>query len=215
MNAAVLIEGFKRIVAPFAGVITRRNVDVGDLVDPGAGSGGRALFMLAQTDPLRVYVNVPQSSANLIRSGQKVVITQAELRGQSFEGKVVRTAASIDTATRSMQVEVSLPNPDGRLLPGAFVQVSLPLKPSGALVVSTDVLLFRRDGAQVAIVDASGKVHLKRVQVGRNYGLTVEILDGLSGTEQLILNPSDSVAEGDQVVVVPAASAKPASKERA
>jgi RND family efflux transporter MFP subunit len=209
------IEGFKRIVAPFAGVITRRNVDVGDLVDPGAGSGGRALFMLAQTDPLRVYVNVPQSSANLIRSGQKVVITQAELRGQSFEGKVVRTAASIDTATRSMQVEVSLPNPDGRLLPGAFVQVSLPLKPSGALVVSTDVLLFRRDGAQVAIVDASGKVHLKRVQVGRNYGLTVEILDGLSGTEQLILNPSDSVAEGDQVVVVPAASAKPASKERA
>jgi RND family efflux transporter MFP subunit len=209
------IEGFKRIVAPFAGVITRRNVDVGDLVDPGAGSGGRALFMLAQTDPLRVYVNVPQSSANLIRSGQKVVITQAELRGQSFEGKVVRTAASIDTATRSMQVEVSLPNPDGRLLPGAFVQVSLPLKPSGALVVSTDVLLFRRDGAQVAIVDASGKVHLKRVQVGRNYGLTVEILDGLSGTEQLILNPSDSVAEGDQVVVVPAAPAKPASKERA
>jgi RND family efflux transporter MFP subunit len=202
------IEGFKRIVAPFAGVITRRNVDVGDLVDPGAGSGGRALFMLAQTDPLRVYVNVPQSSANLIRTGQKVVITQAELRGQSFAGKVVRTAASIDTATRSMQVEVSLPNPDGVLLPGAFVQVALPLKPSGALVVSTDVLLFRRDGAQVAAVDASGKVHLKRVQVGRNYGLTVEIMDGLSGDEQLILNPSDSVAEGDQVVVVPAAPAK-------
>ena len=202
------IEGFKRIVAPFAGVITRRNVDVGDLVDPGSGSG-RALFTMSQTDPLRVYVNVPQSSSNLIRAGQKVVVTQAELRGQTFEGKVVRTAASIDTATRSMQIAVALPNPDGVLLPGAFVQVALPLKPSGALVVSTDVLLFRRDGAQVAAVDANGKVHLKRVQVGRNYGLTAEILDGLSGNEQLILNPSDSVAEGDQVQVAAPASAKP------
>ncbi len=204
------IEGFKRIVAPFAGVITRRNVDVGDLVDPGAGSGGRALFMLAQTDPLRVYVNVPQSSSNLIRAGQKVVVTQAELRSQNFEGKVVRTAASIDTTTRSMQVEIALPNPDGVLLPGAFVQVALPLKPSGALVVSTDVLLFRRDGTQVAAVDANGKVHLKRVQVGRNYGQTAEITDGLSGNEQLILNPSDSVAEGDQVEVAPSVPAAPA-----
>jgi RND family efflux transporter MFP subunit len=206
------IEGFKRIVAPFAGVITRRNVDVGDLVDPGAGSGGRALFMLAQTDPLRVYVNVPQSYANLIRQGQQVIVTQAELRGQKFEGKVVRTAASIDTTTRAMQVEVALPNPDGALLPGAFVQVALPLKPSGALVVSTDVLLFRRDGAQVAAVDADNKVHLKRVQVGRNYGQTVEILDGISGTERLILNPSDSVADGDEVVVAVATTPPAAVK---
>lgn len=205
------VEGFKRIVAPFAGVITRRNVDVGDLIDPGAGGGAvRALFTLAQTDPLRVYVNVPQSSANLIKPGQQVVVTQTELRGQSFAGKVVRTAASIDTSTRTMQVEVALPNSDGALLPGAFVQVALPLKPSGALVISTDALMFRRDGTLVASVDGNNRVHLKRVQIGRNYGQTVEILDGISGTERLILNPSDSVAEGDEVALAPEA-AKPAT----
>ncbi|ASU36997.1 efflux transporter periplasmic adaptor subunit [Herbaspirillum sp. meg3] len=204
------VEGFKRIVAPFAGVITRRNVDVGDLIDPGAGGGaGRALFTLAQTDPLRVYINVPQSYANLIKQGQKVVVTQSELRGKSFEGKVVRTAASIDVSTRTMQVEVSLPNADGVLLPGAFVQVALPLKPSGVLVVSTDTLIFRRDGSLVAVVDDKNRVHLKRVQLGRNYGQTVEILDGITGTERLILNPSDSVAEGDEVALAP--ETKPAA----
>ncbi|WP_050467483.1 efflux RND transporter periplasmic adaptor subunit [Herbaspirillum chlorophenolicum] len=190
------VEGFKRIVAPFSGIITRRNVDVGDLIDPGAG---RSLFVLSQTDPLRVYVNVPQSYANLVKPGQKVIVTQSELRGRKFEGKVARTAGSIDPSTRAMQIEVSLPNADNALLPGAFVQVSLPLKPSGTLLVSADTLMFRRDGAMVAVVDAQNKVHLKKVQVGRNFGLTVEVLDGLDGNEKLILNPSDSLAEGDQV----------------
>jgi RND family efflux transporter MFP subunit len=208
------VEGFKRIVAPFAGVITRRNVDVGDLVDPGASGGAaRALFTLSQTDPLRVYINVPQSYSNLIKQGQKVVVTQTELRGQKFDGKVARTAASIDTTTRTMQVEVSLPNPDGALMPGAFVQVALPLKPSGALVVSTDVLLFRREGAMVAAVDAGNKIRLKRVQLGRNFGQTVEVLDGINGDERLILNPSDSVAEGDEVSVA-AETAAPKDKDK-
>nr|WP_198982274.1 efflux RND transporter periplasmic adaptor subunit [Herbaspirillum sp. ASV7] len=190
------VEGFKRIVAPFSGIITRRNVDVGDLIDPGAG---RSLFVLSQTDPLRVYVNVPQSYANLVKPGQQVVVTQAELRGRKFDGKVARTAGSIDPATRSMQIEVSLPNADNALLPGAFVQVALPLKPSGALLVAADTLMFRRDGSLVAAVDAQNKVRLKPVKLGRNFGLTVEVLEGLKGDEKLILNPSDSLAEGDQV----------------
>ena len=137
-------EGFKRVVAPFAGVITRRNVDVGDLIDAGAGGGaGRALFMLAQTDPLRVYINVPQAYAQLIKAGQPVVVTQAELRGQSFKGEVARTSGAIDSTTRMMQVEVALPNRDGALLPGAYVQVSLPLTPSRALSIPANALLFR------------------------------------------------------------------------
>src|SRR5450830_679495 len=103
------LEGFKRVVAPFAGVITKRNVDVGDLIDAGGGAG-RALFLLAQTDPLRVYVNVPQTYAQLVKPGQAVSVTQAELRGQTFRGVVARTSASIDAATRTMQVEISLPN---------------------------------------------------------------------------------------------------------
>ena len=148
-------EGFKRVLAPFAGVITRRNVDVGDLIDAGGG-GGRALFLLAQTDPLRVYINVPQAYAQLVKAGQPVVVTQAELRGQSFKGEVARTSGAIDAATRMMQVEVALPNRDGTLLPGAYVQVSLPLAASQSLTIPANALLFRAEGTRVAVVDARG-----------------------------------------------------------
>ena len=194
------LEGFKRIVAPFAGLITRRNVDVGDLIDAGS-NGGRPLFLLAQTDPLRVYVNVPQTYSQLIKPGQKVVVTQAELRGRKFDGEVARTSASIDTTTRTMQIEVALPNRDGALLPGAFVQVALPLAASKALLIPTTTLLIRGEGIRVAAVDAQGKVHLRPIRIGRNYGETVEVIDGVTGNEQLILNPSDSIADGDQVSI--------------
>ncbi|MDM0034538.1 efflux RND transporter periplasmic adaptor subunit [Variovorax sp. J22P271] len=194
-------EGFKRVLAPFAGVITRRNVDVGDLIDAGAGNGGRALFQLAQTDPLRVYINVPQAYAQLVKEGQPVVITQSELRGQSFKGQVARTSGAIDSTTRMMQVEVALPNKEGVLLPGAYVQVSLPLTPSRALSIPANALLFRAEGTRVAVVDAEGKVRLRGISIGRNYGDTVEVIDGLSGSDRLVLNPSDSLAEGDLVTV--------------
>jgi RND family efflux transporter MFP subunit len=194
-------EGFKRVVAPFAGVITRRNVDVGDLIDAGGGAPGRALFELAQTDPLRVYINVPQSYAQLIKAGQPVVVTQSELRGRKFEGQVARTAGAIDTTTRMMQVEVSLPNRDGTLLPGAYVQVALPLAASQSLSIPANALLFRAEGTRVAVVDADGHIHLKAITVGRNYGETVEVLDGLTSADHLVLNPSDSLADGDKVAV--------------
>lgn len=194
-------EAFKRVLAPFAGVVTRRNVDVGDLIDAGGGNGTRALFQLAQTDPLRVYINVPQSYAQLVKPGQPVVVTQSELRGQKFEGKVARTAGAIDTTTRMMQVEVSLPNKDGVLLPGAYVQVALPLAASASLSIPANALLFRPEGTRVAQVDAEGRVHLKPVTVGRNYGETVEVIEGVAPTDRLVLNPPDSLAEGDVVAV--------------
>jgi RND family efflux transporter MFP subunit len=203
------VSSFKRVVAPFAGVITRRNVDVGDLIDPGAG---RPLFQLAQTDPLRVYVNVPQSSAQMVRQGQPVVVTQAELRGQEFKGKVARTAASIDIATRTMQVEIALPNPNGVLMPGSYVQVALPLQPSGALVIPNNALLFRKEGARVAVVDAQQRVHLKPVQIGRNFGETVEILNGVAAADRLVLNPPDSLSEGDRVETAEPAAGAGAAK---
>jgi len=198
------LEGFKRVVAPFAGLITRRNVDVGDLIDAGS-NGGRPLFLLAQTDPLRVYVNVPQTYAQLVRPGQKVVVTQAELRGRTFEGEVARTSASIDATTRTMQIEIALPNRDGTLLPGAFVQVALPLAASQALLIPTTALLIRGEGIRVAAVDPGGRVHLRPVRIGRNYGETVEVLDGVRETDKLVLNPSDSIAEGDNVTIAVAA----------
>lgn len=224
-------EGFKRVVAPFAGVITRRNVDVGDLIDAG-GAGGRALFVLTQTDPLRVYVNVPQAYAQLVKAGQPVVVLQSELRGQGFKGQVARTAASIDAATRSMQVEIALPNPGGVLLPGAYVQVQLPLPraarsdpaasggaasssaAAGPLTLPANTLLFRGEGLRVAVLDAQSRVRLRPVKIGRNLGERVEVLDGLTTTEAVVLNPSDSLADGDQVSVPPAAAASaPVGKE--
>jgi RND family efflux transporter MFP subunit len=209
------LESFKRIVAPFAGVITKRNVDVGDLIDAGS-SGGRALFQLAQTDPLRVYVNVPQTYSQLIKPGQKVVVTQAELRGRQFEGLVARTAASIDTATRTMQIEVALPNKEGTLLPGAFVNVALPLAANDAIQIPTTTLLIRGEGIRVAVVDDKGRVRMQPVRLGRNYGEAVDVLDGISGNEKLIQNPSDSLADGDEVMIAaapaPAAAAKGAKK---
>lgn len=199
------LQAFKRITAPFAGVITKRNVDVGDLIDAGAS---RPLFVLTQTDPLRVYVDVPQSYAHLLKVGQAVTITQSELRGKSFEGKVARTAGSIDAATRTMQVEIALPNRDGTLLPGAYVQVSLPLKGADGMVIPTNALMFRGDGMRVATVDASGRVKLVPVKVGRNFGQRIEVIDGLAGGERLVLNPSDSLTEGDQVTVASATPEK-------
>ena len=203
------LASFKRIVAPFAGVITRRNVDVGDLIDAG---GARPLFLLAQTDPLRIYVNVPQAYSQLIKIGQPVMVTQAELRGQSFRGEIARTAAAIDTATRTMQVEVALPNKEGLLLPGAYVQVSLPLAASQALTIPANALMVRGEGLRVAVVDASGVVRLRSVKIGRNYGESMELIEGVTARDQLVLNPSDSLTEGDRVTVV---VDKPVAKDAA
>ena len=208
------LEGFKRVVAPFAGVITRRNVDVGDLIEAGGGAG-RVLFTLTQTDPLRVYIYLPQAYSQLVKPGQEVSITQAELRGRVFRGTVARTAGSIDAATRTMQVEIQLPNRDGLLLPGAYVQAALPLAASKALVIPANTLMIRGAGTLVAVVGADGRIKLKPIKVGRNYGQTVEVLNGVSATDQLVLNPSDSLGEGDTVTVVPAAKEAPAGKKPA
>ena len=200
------MESFKRVVAPFAGVITRRNVDVGDLIDAGGGSG-RTMFVLTQTDSLRVYVNVPQSYSQLVKVGQEVSVTQLELSGQVFRGHVARTAASIDAATRTMQIEVVLPNREGLLLPGAYVEVVLPLAASKTLTIPANALMIRAEGPRIAALDENGMIRIRPVKVGRNFGEKVEVLDGLTTSDQLVLNPSDSLAEGDKVVVVPPAPA--------
>jgi len=194
------LESFKRVTAPFAGVVTKRNVDTGDLIDAGGGAG-RALFVLSQTDPLRVYVNVPQSYAHMVKAGQKVTVTQQEMRGETFSGEIVRTAGAIDAQTRTMQVEVVLQNADDKLLPGAYVQVSLPLAGTGALTLPTNVLLMRGEGPRVAVVGADGKVKLRAVKIGRNLGEVIEILDGVGPDDKVVLNPSDSMNDGDIVVV--------------
>ncbi len=167
--------------------------------------------MLSQTDPLRVYVNVPQAYANLVKPGQQVTVTQSELRGRKFDGNVARTAGP-SMATRSMQIEITLPNADGRLLPGAYVKATLPMAAVGTLTIPANTLLFRAEGPTVAVVGANGKVALHPVQIARTLGKTLEIDTGVSPGDRIVLNPSDSLATGDVVIAKAAAPEQVAGK---
>jgi RND family efflux transporter MFP subunit len=194
------LQSFKKLVSPTGGVITRRNVDTGDLVDPGAAGGlARALFVVTQSDPLRLYVNVPQAYSQLVKVGQSVNVTQTELPGRVFKGQIVRNAASIDPSSRSLQVEVALGNKEGLLLPGAFVQVEFPLAPSRTLAIPNNALIIRGEGTQVAVVGEGSVVQIKPVKLGRNLGEKVEVLSGLNTGERMVLNPPDSLVKGDKV----------------
>jgi RND family efflux transporter MFP subunit len=196
------LQGFNQVVAPFDGVVTRRNVDVGDLVNAGNGGTGQALFAVAQVDPLRLYVFVPQVYAHQIKIGDAVTVTLAERVGEQYRGSVARTARAIDTATRTMQVEIRVPNPDNALITGSYVQVSLPINlDAKALVVPTNVLLFRPEGTRIALVDAGGRVRLTLVKLGTDFGDSVEVLSGLDAADRIVLNPADSLADGDVVTL--------------
>lgn len=189
---------FKKIVAPFNGVITKRNVDIGDLVD----GTTKPLFLITQLDPLRVYVYVPQAFVRFVKVGQEATVKQEELGGNGVTAKITKVASAIDPLTRTMQIEVTINNKGGILMPGAFVQVSLRLPPSKALNMPSNALIVRKSGTQVAVVDDQNKVHLLPITVGRDYGNNIDVTQGLKGGEQVILNPSDSVAEGDEVHIV-------------
>lgn len=197
---------FKHVLAPFDGVITARNVDLGNLIT--AGSTGSALFEMARPDPLRVTIDVPQAYASGIRLGDATTVTQAELPGRKFAGKVSLIAGAIDTTTRSQRIELTLPNGDGTLTPGAYVQVTLPLPAKGPLSIPSNSLLFRAEGPQVATVDDSGAVTLQSVAIVRDLGATLEISGGVSPEDKIVINPPDSLANGDHVTLVAAQPGK-------
>lgn len=207
--------GYSRIIAPFSGVITKRNIDIGNLVD--AGSSTKLLFTMAKSDPLRVYVFVPQNYAPQIKIGNKAQVTLKEMPGQTFDGTIVRTADSIDTATRTMQVEVNLPNRDGKLLPGAYVDVAIKGRAgdqSAALTVPSNALLFRPEGPRVAVVGADGKVHLQPVVIGRELGVDVQLSSGITAQDKLIINPPDALNDGDAVSVITPKDDKPKTADK-
>jgi RND family efflux transporter MFP subunit len=196
------LEGFKDVYAPFSGVLTRRNVDPGALINAGAGAAGRELFDLARVDPLRVYTSVPQAYAPYIKVGAKTAVTLQEFPGQKFVGTVVRTAEAIDPATRTLLTEVDVPNKDGRLLPGSFGEVHFAVG-SGVNKVTIPVgaMLFRAEGPRVAVVGTGGKVQLRPINIGRDYGTTLEVLGGVSTKDQVVINPADSLEDGQHVNV--------------
>jgi RND family efflux transporter MFP subunit len=196
------LESFKRVYAPFSGVITKRNIDIGALINAGNGGSNQELFDVARIDPIRVYVDVPENYAPSIRPSVRANIELAALVGKKFTGNVVRTSDSIDPATRTLRTEIDVPNPKGELLPGAYAQVHFALNvQTPGMSLPVNALLFRAEGPRAAVVDSNSKVHLKPVVIGRDYGTAVQILGGLSPNDSIILNPSDSLEEGQQVQV--------------
>lgn len=203
------LEGFKHVAAPFNGVITRRQTDIGQLVNAGNGGASQELFYLSQTDPLRVYVNVPEAYAPSIRTGLSAYLELTQYPGRKFEGKVVRTAESIELASRTLRVEVDVPNRAGELLPGGYAQVHLAVQVGGERVqVPVNALLFRAEGLRAIVVDSNHKLHLQPITIGRDYGTTLEVLQGVTSSDWIVLNPADSLDDG-QTVNVKEMSQKP------
>jgi RND family efflux transporter MFP subunit len=194
------LESFKRVYAPFSGLLVKRNVDPGALIN--AGSGGVELFILAKVDPLRVFTNVPQAYSPAIKVGMPAYVTLAELPGQKFSGTVARTADAIDPATRTLLTEVDVPNKDGRLLRGSFGEVHFSPKINAQKVtVPVNAMLFRQEGPRLAVVGADNRVQLRPITIGRDYGATLEILGGVSLKDRVIINPADSLEDGQKVNV--------------
>lgn len=196
------LESFKRVYAPFSGVLTKRTVDPGTLINAGATGAGKELFDLARVDPLRVYVSVPQTYAPAIKVGMDAAVTLQEYPGQRFKGTVVRTAEAIDPVTRTLLTEVDLPNKDGQLLPGSYGEVHFhPGINAQKITVPVNSMLFRQEGARVAVVGSDGKVQLRAITIGRDFGTTLEILGGVSLEDRVVVNPADSLEEGQRVNV--------------
>ncbi len=190
------LKNYQTVRAPFAGVVTLRNIDTGALIN----EGNTLLFRIAQTARMRTFINVPQSEAGSIRVGQPATLDIPDMPGSKFTGQVTRTSNALDPASRTLLTEIEVQNPDGRLLPGMFTQVDLMVpRRDPALLIPGDTLVVRADGTQVAVVNPGGEVHYVRIKLGRDFGDRLEVLSGLEAGQQVIVNPSDLVREGVKV----------------
>jgi membrane fusion protein, multidrug efflux system len=203
VNRLTELTNFKILAAPFAGIITARTMDAGTLITAGSS---REIFRLARIDPLRVYVSLPQAYSQMVKTNNEATLTFSELPGQTFTGRVDRTAGAIDPVSRTLLTEILVSNQDGILFPGAHTMVRVNLVTGvNPVIVPVNALLFRNDqGVQAGLVDSNGIIRLADVTVGRDYGTTVEIVHGLSETDNVIINPSDSLEAGIKVRVAKA-----------
>jgi RND family efflux transporter MFP subunit len=203
------LKNYLTVRAPFAGVITVRNIDVGALVN----EGSTLLYRIAQTDRLRTYLNVPQADAGNVRVGQHASLTVPDLGGRKFSGLVTRTSNALDPASRTLLAEVQVDNANGALMPGMYSEVDLAVpRKDPPLIIPGDTLVVRSDGPQVAVVGSDGVVHFKLIHLGRDFGDRLEVLDGLEEGQMLAVNPGDTVREG--VRIKPMAAAEKAAPKR-
>jgi RND family efflux transporter MFP subunit len=200
INQLQALEGFKIVRAPFTGIVTARNTDIGDYIPSGSGT---QLFRMQRTSPLRVYVNVPQAFAHLVKIGTKGDLTLEEFPGRKFVGHVTNTARAIDPTTRTLLTELQVPNETGELFPGAYALITLQVNDNtGILTIPADSLIFQREGTTVGVVDADNKVEIRKITIGLDLGDKLQISQGLTATDQVILNPSDSLANGMTVKIL-------------
>lgn len=205
VNRLLETQGFKNVVAPFAGRVTSRRIDLGSLVSAGSGSAGTPLFTLAQTDPLDIYVNVPQANVPSIKEGLTVQLLVPEYPDRKFEGKIVRNAGAIDPTSRTLLTEIEIPNHDGALFAGMYAQIKLTFEDEHTpLIIPANAFVFRLEGPQVATLTAENKIHWQNIKVGRDYGKEMEVVDGVEENARLVLNPTDDLKEGTAVEARPA-----------
>ena len=191
------LEEFKLLKMPFDGIVTARNTDIGQMVNAGSGS---ALFVVAQVDPLRVYINVPENMTEDAKVGGSAELRFSEIPGKTFLGKVVRTARAIDPTSRTLLTEIDVPNPKGELFAGAHVQIRVTTGGDRqSLLIPANTLVFGPDGVSVGVVGSDHKVELRKVKIGKDLGTSLEITQGLSHNDRVILNPSASLTSGQTV----------------
>ena len=196
------LQGFEKIVAPFPGLITARNIDAGDLVT--ADSTARELFHLMRTDVIRVFVNVPQTFATTIKVGQNAVVYMRDNPSKTFAGEVTRTANALDPSSRTLLTEVQVPNPDDALRPGMYLQVQFDfVRDVDPLIIPTAALATRSDAPRIAVLDEQQRVQYRHVELGRDYGAEIEVLTGLKSGESVVVHPGDDLPEGTVVEPVP------------
>jgi len=197
------LQSFEKIYAPFDGVVTARNTDVGQLIDSGSAGGvAKELFHVAAIRTLRVYINVPQQYSVAAKPGILADLTLAQFPGRKFQGKLVRTANAIDLASRTLLVEVDVDNSTGELLPGAFTEVHLKLPTDvPTYILPVNALIFRAQGLQVATVEDGSRAKLVTIALGRDFGATVEVVSGLTDADRVIVSPPDSLVDGEQLQI--------------
>ena len=206
LTSAQDLKDFEQIRAPFAGTITARYVDIGSLVTSGSGRTVQKLFDLAQSDPVRVFVNVPQTSVNYLKPGGSATVTVAEFPGQNFPGKITRNAGALDLASRTLLLEIEVPNSDRRLYSGMYARVQFTLQnPTPTLLLPDTAIQIDAKGIRVFVVDSSGKIQVRPITLGRDFGTKSEILTGITATDRVVRNPTEGLHEGMVVNVQPPA----------
>jgi membrane fusion protein (multidrug efflux system) len=208
----VALEAFKNVTAPFAGRITARLIDIGTLVSAGSGSAGTTLYQIAQTNPLNIFVNVPQSNAPDIHEGLAAKLLVNEYPNRNFEARVTRTAAALDPASRTLNTELQIPNDDGALYAGMYAYVKFTLSDgNGPIIIPANAFVFKTEGPQVATLTKDGRIHWQKIQVGRDFGTEMEVLSGLEDGAAVVVNPTDDLTEGLRVLARPAGGAEKTS----